>query len=91
MQMPFEDIESCRVKRDCCKTICCRKQDVVVIKAKIDFSNNLIPFLMDAEAFVLLVNAMMMMMNKKKENEDEKEDNEVAIMNENSERSRKLL
>jgi hypothetical protein len=67
MQMPFENIESCRVKRDCCKTICCRKQDAVVIQAKIDFSNNLIPFLMDAEAFVLLVNAKMM--NKKEENE----------------------
>jgi hypothetical protein len=42
-----------------------------VSQAKIDFTNNWIPFIMDAEAFVQLVNVMMM---------EKKEGNEVSAV-----------
>jgi hypothetical protein len=58
-----------------------------VIQAKIDFTNNWIPFIMDAEAFVQLVNVMMM---KKKEGNKVSAvemEREVSLVNEEEQRT----
>jgi hypothetical protein len=89
LQITFENIQSCRIHRDCKTIICGSKPDVVVIQeqrktnkygretntviqAKIDFTNNWIPFIMDTGGFVQLVNVMM--------RENKKEGNDVSAV-----------
>jgi hypothetical protein len=64
--------------------------DAVIIHAKIDSAlNQIIPYVIDAEAFVQVVNAMMKEKNKKEENEVPTANSRMAFLKLYDEKNKK--